>query len=313
MHEPKKTFELSHSETDMSEKLKIAVGIATTGRREVLTRTIDLLAHQTRLPDSLVICPVSPEDVDVASLERFPAQTLTVAGAKGLPAQRNMILSATREADIIVFFDDDFFADRDYLANVERIFTASADIVAATGFLLADGAHGPGLSIDQGMAMIEAQTRSLANDQMVDIYGTYGCNMSFRLKPIRSNAILFDENLPLYGWQEDIDFSLRVRPYGRIVKSETLRGVHLGIKSGRTSGVRFGYSQIANPIYLIRKGTMSWQHAKMLMWRNLAANLVRSFHPEPWIDRKGRLKGNLLALVDMAIGRISPHRILQLD
>jgi len=39
----------------------------------------------------------------------------------------------------------------------------------------------------------------------------------------------------------------------------------------------------------------------------------RSFHPEPWIDRKGRLKGNLLALVDMAIGRISPHRILQLD
>jgi len=74
LHEPKKTFELSHSETDMSEKLKIAVGIATTGRREVLTRTIDLLAHQTRLPDSLVICPVSPEDVDVASLERFPAQ-----------------------------------------------------------------------------------------------------------------------------------------------------------------------------------------------------------------------------------------------
>jgi len=70
------------------------------------------------------------------------------------------------------------------------------------------------------MAMIEAQTRSLANDQMVDIYGTYGCNMTFRLKPIRSNAILFDENLPLYGWQEDIDFSLRVGPYGRIVKSE---------------------------------------------------------------------------------------------
>ncbi len=92
-----------------------------------------------------------------------------------------------------------------------------------------------------------------------------------------------------------------------------MRGVHLGIKSGRTSGVRFGYSQIANPIYLIRKGTMSWQHAKMLMWRNLAANLIRSFHPEPWIDRKGRLKGNMLALVDMAIGRISPHRILKMD
>jgi hypothetical protein len=156
----------------MSEKLIIAVGIATTGRREVLTRTIDLLAHQTRLPDSLVICPVVPEDVDVASLERFPARTLTVVGAKGLPAQRNLILSATREADIIVFFDDDFFADRDYLANVEQIFAASADIVAATGLLLADGANGPGLSVDQGLAIIEAQPQSPAHDQMIDIYGT---------------------------------------------------------------------------------------------------------------------------------------------
>jgi len=201
--------------------------------------------------------PGVPEDVDIASLERFPAQTLTVVGAKGLPAQRNMILSATREADIIVFFDDDFFADRDYLANVERIFTASADIVAATGFLLADGAHGPGLSIDQGMAMIEAQTRSLANDQMVDIYGTYGCNMTFRLKPIRSNAILFDENLPLYGWQEDIDFSLRVGPYGRIVKIGNAARRSPGDQIRANVGRRFGYSQIANPIYLIRKGTMS--------------------------------------------------------
>jgi GT2 family glycosyltransferase len=297
----------------MSEKLRIAVGIATTGRREVLTRTIDLLAHQTRLPDHLVICPVAPEDMDLASLQRFPAPTLTVGGAKGLPAQRNMILSATRDADIIVFFDDDFFADRSYLASLEKIFAAAADIVAATGFLLADGAHGPGLSIDQGIAIIEALPQSPAGDQMIEIYGTYGCNMAFRLETIRTNEILFDENLPLYGWQEDIDFSLRVGRHGRIVKSQMLRGVHLGIKSGRTSGVRFGYSQIANPIYLIRKGTMSWKHAKMLMWRNLAANLIRSFHPEPWIDRKGRLKGNMLALVDMAFGRISPHRILKMD
>jgi hypothetical protein len=136
--------------------------------------------------------------------------------------------------------------------------------------------------------------------------------MAFRLKPVIEHGILFDENLPLYGWQEDIDFSLRVMPYGRIVKSESLCGVHLGIKLGRTSGVRFGYSQIANPVYLIRKGSMSWRHANKLMWRNIAANIARSFFPEPWVDRKGRLKGNLLALIDIARGRDSPGRILQL-
>jgi hypothetical protein len=57
---------------------------------------------------------------------------------------------------------------------------------------------------------------------------------------------------------------------------------------------------------------MSRRHAGKLMWRNIAANIARSFFPEPWVDRKGRLKGNLLALIDIARGRDSPGRILQL-
>jgi hypothetical protein len=92
-----------------------------------------------------------------------------------------------------------------------------------------------------------------------------------------------------------------------------LRGVHLGAKGGRTSGVRFGYSQIANPVYLVRKGTVSGRFAWSLMGRNLVANLAKSLWPEPWIDRKGRLKGNILGLIDWALGRISPMRILQLE
>jgi hypothetical protein len=58
---------------------------------------------------------------------------------------------------------------------------------------------------------------------------------------------------------------------------------------------------------------MPRQYANKIMWRNIAANLARSLYPEPWIDRRGRLKGNLLALVDVMRGRISPGRILQLD
>jgi hypothetical protein len=89
-------------------------------------------------------------------------------------------------------------------------------------------------------------------------------------------------------------------------------GVHLGVKTGRTSGVRLGYSQIVNPIYLSKKGTMSWQHARKQISKNVAANLARSIYPEPWIDRHGRLKGNLLAFMDLVLGKASPARILQL-
>jgi hypothetical protein len=295
-------------------KLKIVVGIATTRRREVLAQTIAILAEQTRLPDRLVICPVVREDVDELSLQAFPGPTVVVSGPMGLPAQRNRILASVTDADIIVFIDDDYFADAHYIENIETIFLARPDVIAATGFLIADGASGPGLSVEQGLQIIRsAPSSSSSTSELIDWDSTYGCNMSFRLESIRAHEILFDENLPLYGWQEDIDFSRRVLPYGRIVLSGMLQGVHLGIKVGRTSGVRFGYSQIANPVYLIRKGSMPRSFANKIMWRNIAANLVRSFYPEPWIDRRGRLKGNLLALVDIMRGQISPGRILRLD
>ena len=296
-----------------AEKLDIVVGIATSGRREVLARNIAALADQTRLPDRLVICPVKEADVDEQSLKDFPRPSLVVRGPVGLPAQRNKILSAITNADIVVFFDDDFFPGPRYIENLASIFTARPDVVAVTGALIADGARGPGLTVEEGLQLIHSDAKSLSTaGELTEQYGTYGCNMAFRLKPVIDHGILFDENLPLYGWQEDIDFSLRVRPYGRIVNSAALRGVHLGIKLGRTSGIRFGYSQIANPVYLIRKGSMSWRHANKLMWRNIAANVARSFFPEPWVDRKGRLKGNVLALMDIIRGRSSPGRILQL-
>jgi GT2 family glycosyltransferase len=292
--------------------LRMAVGIATAGRREVLARAIKLLASQTRLPSTLIICPSKTDDVDLEALAQFPTPTRIVMGATGSSVQRNLLLSAADEADIIVFFDDDFFAERSYLANLENLFLRYPDVVAISGECLEDGAAGPGLSMEEGEAILHSKAKAFGgSEQPTDAYGTYGCNMSFRLDTIRRNDLLFDENLPLYGWQEDIDFSRRLARYGRIISSQKLLGVHLGIKTGRTSGIRLGYSQIANPIYLLRKGTVTSKYARSLIWRNMTANVLRTLRPEPWIDRKGRLKGNVMALVDLARGRLSPRRILE--
>jgi hypothetical protein len=297
------------------DRLNLVVGIATAGRREILSKAIEFLARQSRLPDRLLICATRLSDVDQAFTERFPAPTFILDSALGATIQRNRILSAAPEADVIVFFDDDFFAYHDYLLNVEKLFLAHPDVVAATGRnLFADGAQGPGLSVEEGSRIIGSRSSNESCDeQIIEDYGTYGCNMAFRLDPIRLNNLVFDEDLPLYSWLEDVDFSRQIAHYGRIVKSKSLRGVHLGIKLGRTSGVRFGYSQIANPIYLSRKGTMTRKHARTIISRNVAANLARSLYPERWIDRRGRLRGNVLAVIDLAVGRLAPRRILQID
>ena len=99
---------------------------------------------------------------------------------------------------------------------------------------------------------------------------------------------------------------------GRVVECNTIISVHLGLKAGRVSGVRFGYSQIVNPIYLINKGTVPAAVALDLVARNIAANLIRSVWPEPWIDRRGRLRGNLLAACHLVMGRIEPEYILKI-
>jgi hypothetical protein len=122
----------------------------------------------------------------------------------------------------------------------------------------------------------------------------------------------FDERLVLYGWQEDIDFTSQLRRHGRVVSISTLKGVHLGMKSGKVSGQRFGFSQVVNPIYLIRKGTVPATFALPLMFRNIASNLARSFWSESYIDRRGRLRGNFRGILHILSGRAAPENVTKL-
>jgi hypothetical protein len=62
----------------------------------------------------------------------------------------------------------------------------------------------------------------------------------------------------------------------------------------------------------MRKGTVPPSKAITLMIRNVAANLMRSMWPEPYIDRRGRLWGNLLAASHVLKRRIEPEHILNL-
>lgn len=290
----------------------LAVGIATAGRRETLGETLRELAKQTRLADVVIICPAGPDDVDRDLIGCLRYRCKVVTAPRGLTCQRNAILRETSGMDAIVFLDDDFFPSPNYLANAVAILQHHSDIVAMSGTPIADGVNGPGLTPQAARQLIAKQTPIDAGKFQID-YGTYGCNMIFRLAPVREHRITFDEALPMYGWQEDIDFSRQLAPWGRIVRAEALTGVHLGAKRGRTSGVKFGYSQVANPFYLIRKGTVSLSFGGKTMIKNVAANVMRSWRSESYVDRRGRLRGNILAIGDFLRGQLKPDRILDLN
>jgi GT2 family glycosyltransferase len=198
------------------------------------------------------------------------------------------------------------------LERAVKLFEAYPDIVGATGHLVADGINGPGFAASEARQLLDDYDAS-PPPLMVpshDLRGLYGCNMVYRASAIA--GLRFDERLPLYGWQEDIDFGVRAAARGRTVKTFAFAGVHCGVKGARISGVRTGYSQVINPAYLVRKGTMDWRYARKIVVRNIVANHLRALRPEPWIDRVGRARGNWLGVFDLLLGRVTPERILQL-
>jgi GT2 family glycosyltransferase len=288
---------------------RIAVGIPTIGRASILRETLREIVRQTRRPNSIIVC--GTELADVEGAEKVSPGTLVLLVEPGLPRQRNAVIEAAAEADIVVFFDDDFLPDPAYLATIEKHMLADPRIVVATGVVLADGITGPGLAPDVGRAILARQTPGTSGVRPT--FSGYGCNMAIRLAPMREHGLRFDERLPLYGWQEDVDLSRRLASFGSVIQINAARGVHLGVKLGRGSGVRLGYSQIANPLYLSAKRCgYPLGRALSHIVRNLAMNAARFTWPEAYVDRRGRLLGNMLALRDLATGRMDPERILEL-
>jgi len=294
----------------------VIVGIASKGRPEVVRALVEDLMRQTRTPDAVVICSPSQDDVPDLSGVTLPFPVETIVGPSGLTVQRNAILKQVASDAVLVYFDDDFFPERHFLANAETLFADHTDLVVATGVVIADGILGDGFSVDEALAQIiafetgNAETPPRADDVEPAPGGAYGCNMVIRVGTAHEHSVLFDEALPLYGWLEDLDFSRQLMRHGTSLRCAGLRGVHLGIKVGRQSGVKLGYSQVVNPLHIMRNGSISAAHAYGMVFRNMIANVLKLVLFERRVDRFGRLRGNMLAWWEMARGRAHPQRIL---
>jgi GT2 family glycosyltransferase len=273
----------------------------------VLTR----LFLQPRIPDVVLVSAVDAADLpDLSPIDKVRS----VFGGIGLTAQRNRgIAHLNGSVDIIAFIDDDFIVGDDYFLNMERIFAQDPSIVGVIGEIIADGANSAGFTFEEGLMLAEQHCQQNITPITQEIRGFQGSNGIIAIRTANIGSLRFDERLPLYGWQEDLDFCSALSRSGRVVKTSIAWGVHLGIKRGKGSGVRLGYSQIINPAYIVSKGNMSLTYAFRLASRNLLANVVKSIRPESYIDRRGRLRGNVIGMFHLMTGRLTPEYILQLE
>jgi len=284
---------------------KICLIFPTRGRAEILKQIIASVERQTTRPDLIIVSCVS--DDDVAGIPAQPG-LLVIKGSPGSCVQRNRALThVPADFDVVVILDDDFLMHPTWIAEALKALDSDPSIACVTGTVFADGVHGPGYSCEEGMAILGKLDDLPENLTAVSTHGPYGCNMAFRARSIA--GLRFDERLVLYGWLEDRDFGGQIWKQGNhVVRINTAVGVHLGVKRGRVSGRKLGYSQVINPLYLARKKTLPVRDALDHLTRNVASNIARSLTPEPWIDRRGRLTGNLIGFWDLVRGRLTPER-----
>jgi GT2 family glycosyltransferase len=294
----------------MERQTRLVIGIATRNRPGILAETLAFLANQTRQPDQIIVAYPEPADVGDA-IDKFPHVTF-LKTQLGLTRQRNAILDVAEHNDLLLFLDDDFYPDPQYLKITEQVLLKNPEVIATTGRVLAEDVKGPGLTVEQAKSILGRSDGAQCTQQLVPTFLAYGCNMCLRLSPIREQRLRFDETLPLYGWYEDWDFSRQMAAFGSVVYVSNACGVHLCTKVGRITGTRMGYAQVANPIYLARKGTFPWSHVLRFIAGPFLKNFVRSLAPESHVDRLGRFYGNLAAFRDLLMGTLSPTQIVDL-
>lgn len=300
--------------------MKAFVVVATKGRASLALQALSTLKGQTHAIEHIVF--VGSEPSDIAGLDAHPqysaASVSLILSEAGSSTQRNaglnLLSSMTRDEDpshwFVGFFDDDFRLAPDWMSHCREAFLSDPHLVGVGGTVLADGATSHPVSESQALDFIGSRrpplkhTWSGARRDMPDLYG---CNMAYRGTVARTDR--FDADLPLYGWLEDVDYSVRASQKGTLRHIPECRGVHLGTSSGRTSGVRFGYSQVANPLYLIKKGTLPVRKGSRTLLRNMLSNGKNTLFRNQSRDYTGRLRGNFMAIKDLFRGHCHPTRV----
>jgi len=304
--------------------MKPFIVVATKGRAKETYELLTYLSTQTKPIEKIIV--VGSEAKDIAELDTHPTCLSNLVdihlSSVGLCKQRNhgLDLLETYVDQVnpndwfVVFFDDDFRPMNTWIEECEKAFVEDANLMGLTGRVIADGVHGEGFSEHQVEEFMTGKRAPLKNQfagkDKRHLDDLYGCNMAYRGTYAQSER--FDENLPMYGWQEDVDYSNRVLAHGTLLFNPKCIGVHMGVSSGRTSGVRFGYSQISNPLYLIGKGTLAREKGFVLMSRNIISNVVRTITFNRKKDYSGRLYGNFLALIDLLTFKCHPTNITKM-
>lgn len=252
----------------------VSVVVCTYRRPTSAAALFDSLELQDAPLHELVVIDASPDEDALPTRTRL-VPGLQIAGrtryvqvggtARGLTRQRNAALRLVT-GDLVLFLDDDVLLQPECVREMEAVHRHSEGIVGVGCY--SDNQFGPpplvwrlrrafglvpslqpgrycrsGMSIPWGFAP--------PSGNLVDGDWLPGCAMMWRTDV--AVATQFDESLQGYAQAEDLDFSLRAKPSGRLVMLGKPRLKHLHESSGRPDAFRLGYMELRNRYEIHRR------------------------------------------------------------
>lgn len=278
----------------------VAVLINTKGRPGFVAEIVSQVQAQTRAPDHIFV--VGAQLQDLAALDRNDTRLTCIVSHKGRAGRFNDALEKAGAAyDHLIFLDDDYLPSRFWIERTVQLFADSPDFVALAGDNIVHHTDYCGVSLSEARSIIQW------SDGIETAHAALGpCFLNrvgkLAVRRVALEGIRFDETLPFGSYLADVEFCARIGQRGRIGRAEQLTGVKIDTSGQRENGRKTGFAQIANALYLARKGSLSRGLILKLTTRSLAANALRSVAPEPHIDRRGRLLGNLHAFATLMKG-----------
>lgn len=306
----------------------VAVVICTYLRAESLKRFLYSLAEQTLQPNQLIIVDASPDNATELMLRAFPdieslaadVTYMRVMGSlRGLTRQRNLGARFVI-VDKLAYFDDDVVLLPTCLEEMTLVHQQYGEEVAGVGGYIVNGCSSISLrwrvrrwlrvvpSLEPGRYCRSGVSTPWGflppNDTLTEGDWLQGGAAMWRTTVVQ--GVTFQEQFGGYGQSEDLDFSLRARPRGKLVVAGKAQLLHLPDDRGRPDHYRREYMAICNRYFIHREVypdllsrlnfIYGWLIDSVFLLRGL-------FSPGRFRQSSAQLHGRLRASFDLIFNR----------
>ncbi|MDQ4146064.1 MAG: glycosyltransferase [Actinomycetota bacterium] len=314
-------LEVPDAAPKLSDPVRSSFVIATRNRPHELIVTIRSLVRQTVLPAELCIVDSSEETPVRAEIEQLCAEVGLALdyfhpAPKGLTVQRNVGIERTK-GDPVFFIDDDVWLAPDVHEVVLKEYDRWGPELGGIRATPIRGARPGRHSIlwrrlfGMGGWWPEASGRMRAGFFVEGVSDSAGVRkldyfngwfMSYRREVFDLER--FDEALSGYGYQEDIDFSYRVRKHGyTLLQTPDARVDHFKTTTNRMKPYDLQRMNLGNQFYLHRKLMPQTFKNKLALWWALVGLFTLNVGKSVQQRNHGFITGLLVGAWEQARGR----------